>query len=84
MTEAMDDETTVICPYCGQPNVIALDWGGATRQEYEEDCQVCCRAWLVRALMETARGDGFSALSLVRVVLDPDGNTEVALERLED
>jgi len=66
MTEAMDDETTVICPYCGQPNVIALDWGGATRQEYEEDCQVCCRAWLVR------------------VVLDPDGNTEVALERLED
>ena len=47
----MDEATTVICPYCGQPNEIALDWGGASHQEYEEDCQVCCRPWLVKVLL---------------------------------
>ena len=47
----MDEETTVICPYCGQANVIGLDWGGASHQEYEEDCQVCCRPWLVRVVL---------------------------------
>ena len=43
----MDCQATVTCPYCGQENVIALDWGGASHQDYEEDCQVCCRPWRV-------------------------------------
>jgi hypothetical protein len=37
----------VVCPYCEQEIEILLDWGGAERQEYEEDCQVCCRPWRV-------------------------------------
>jgi hypothetical protein len=37
----------VICPYCGEENAIALDPGGGTRQDYIEDCQVCCRPWRV-------------------------------------
>ena len=42
-------ETTglVVCPYCGQPNEVALDPGSGERQEYVEDCQVCCRPWRV-------------------------------------
>lgn len=35
----------VRCPYCGEINEIALDPGSGARQEYIEDCQVCCRPW---------------------------------------
>ena len=37
----------VRCPYCGEINEIALDPGSGSRQEYVEDCQVCCRPWRV-------------------------------------
>ena len=35
------------CPHCGEPVVLTLDPGGDAHQEYVEDCQVCCRPWLV-------------------------------------
>jgi len=41
-------ETSVVCPYCGEANEIALDAGGGPTQVYLEDCQVCCRPWQVR------------------------------------
>ena len=37
----------VVCPYCGEMNVIALDPGSGDAQEYVEDCQVCCQPWRV-------------------------------------
>ena len=43
-----DTVGTVWCPYCGQPNEVALDPGSGSVQEYDEDCQVCCRPWRVR------------------------------------
>jgi len=36
-----------VCPYCGEPNEVALDAGGGATQVYVEDCQVCCRPWQV-------------------------------------
>ena len=36
------DETTIHCPYCGEPNNVLLDPSEAG-QSYIEDCQVCCR-----------------------------------------
>lgn len=42
-----DALAAVQCPYCGQINEIGLDAGSGIRQEYEEDCQVCCRPWRV-------------------------------------
>jgi hypothetical protein len=42
-----DTDATVICPYCGEQMGIALDPGSGPRQEYVEDCQVCCRPWQV-------------------------------------
>lgn len=42
-----DTEAIVPCPYCGEANVIALDPGSGARQEYVEDCQVCCQPWRV-------------------------------------
>ncbi|HUL03201.1 MAG TPA: CPXCG motif-containing cysteine-rich protein [Gemmatimonadales bacterium] len=37
----------VVCPHCGEENVISLDSGSGSDQEYVEDCQVCCRPWLL-------------------------------------
>ena len=42
-----DTEAFVECPYCGEVNEISLDPGSGGDQEYAEDCQVCCRAWLL-------------------------------------
>ena len=35
------------CPYCGEAVEITLDPGSGDRQEYVEDCMVCCRPWNV-------------------------------------
>lgn len=36
-----------VCPYCAESVDLTLDPGGASRQEYVEDCPVCCRPWVV-------------------------------------
>ena len=42
-----ETEAFVECPYCGETNEVTLDPGSGSDQEYVEDCQVCCRAWLM-------------------------------------
>ena len=51
-----DAEAEITCPYCGAPNMIGLDPGSGTRQEYEEDCQVCCRPWRVTVRYDAGGG----------------------------
>ncbi len=34
---------TVGCPFCGEEIDVWVDPGGGDRQEYIEDCSVCCR-----------------------------------------
>jgi hypothetical protein len=43
-----DTSALVACPCCGEWVEIPLDPGSGPRQEYVEDCQVCCRPWLLR------------------------------------
>lgn len=43
----VETEATVLCPYCGEAVVIALDPGSGSVQEYVEDCEVCCQPWAV-------------------------------------
>jgi len=31
------------CPWCGEPNETLVDPTGGEKQEYVEDCAVCCR-----------------------------------------
>ena len=31
------------CPYCGEPNEVLIDPTGGEKQEFVEDCAVCCR-----------------------------------------
>ena len=35
-------ETDIACPYCGETVSVLLDLS-VERQEYVEDCYVCCR-----------------------------------------
>lgn len=36
-----------MCPFCGEAEEVYVDLGGGTRQEYVEDCAVCCRPRVV-------------------------------------
>ena len=58
-----DTEAFVQCPYCGEVNEISLDPGSGVDQEYAEDCQVCCRAWLLH--VRYAR-DGSADVEVIR------------------
>jgi Cysteine-rich CPXCG len=42
-----DTTAFAACPYCGEAVELAVDPGGGPRQEYVEDCFVCCRPWQV-------------------------------------
>ena len=42
-----DGEAVISCPHCGESIEIALDAGSGSKQEYVEDCEVCCRPWQV-------------------------------------
>lgn len=35
-------EVAICCPYCGESITIVVD-GSIERQDYIEDCEVCCR-----------------------------------------
>jgi hypothetical protein len=63
----LETEATVLCPYCGEINEIGLDPGGGSRQEYVEDCQVCCRPWRV---IVTYLPDGSPEVSVEAELLD--------------
>ena len=65
-----DTEAVVHCPYCGEPNDIALDPGSGPTQRYVEDCQVCCRPWEVRVRY----GPDGSAEVWLEAADDPDSD----------
>ncbi len=46
-SRALDGETEVTCPYCGETVTIVLDPASGPDQDYVEDCEVCCRPWQV-------------------------------------
>jgi hypothetical protein len=54
-----DTDALVYCPYCAEPNEVALDPGSGARQQYVEDCQVCCRPWTVEVTYDL---DGHAAV----------------------
>ncbi len=49
--KAVQDTLQILCPHCGQPNEIYVDYSGGQSQDYVEDCQVCCRSWEVRVIL---------------------------------
>ena len=51
----MDDSVQYVCPYCGEEIVTPVDPSQGERQEYVEDCPVCCRANVIHVEID---GDG--------------------------
>jgi hypothetical protein len=42
---AFSDETYVTCPYCHESQLLVID--PETAGELVQDCDVCCRPWLM-------------------------------------
>ena len=40
----MNNEASYVCGACGEQIVIPVDLSQGERQEYVEDCAVCCQA----------------------------------------
>ncbi len=60
---AADSGAEVTCPHRGETATIVLDPGGGVRQEYIEDCEVCCRPWQVQV--------HYDGLGVATVTLEP-------------
>src|SRR5215207_2151525 len=58
-----ETEAFVECPYCGESNEVSLDPGSGVDQEYVEDCQVCCRPWLMHVRYQR---DGSAEIEVIR------------------
>jgi len=52
----IDADAVVTCPYCGEQVEVSLDPAGGRRQEYVEDCEVCCNPWRVRVRYDPGTG----------------------------
>jgi hypothetical protein len=48
---------SVVCPHCAELIDTFPDPGGGERQEYIEDCSVCCRAILFTASLDESTGE---------------------------
>ena len=55
------DAALVSCPYCGESSELPVDLAGGAIQEYVQDCEVCCRPWLVRVQLD---GEGNASVSV--------------------
>jgi hypothetical protein len=60
----MIDEAIYLCDACGETIVVPIDYTAGVRQEYVEDCPVCCRPNLIHIEIDES-GD-------VRVWADPE------------
>ena len=58
---ALADVARVSCPCCGAATEVVVDAGGGGLQEYVEDCEICCRPWIVRVTIDA---DGIADVSL--------------------
>ena len=61
-----DQEASYCCWACGEEIVIPIDLSMGTRQDYVEDCPVCCRPNGIHVEIDTESGH-------VRCWNDPEG-----------
>ena len=48
----MEPEATYICGSCGEEIVVPIDVTEGARQQYVEDCPVCCCANVIRVELD--------------------------------
>lgn len=49
-------DQSFVCEYCSTTNAVYIDPSGGTKQEFVEDCRVCCRPNVIRALLNEYTG----------------------------
>jgi hypothetical protein len=59
-----DVEATYQCAGCGELNTTTVDESTGRQQSYVEDCQVCCKANVLRVQYDTRREDFFITAEL--------------------
>lgn len=52
----MNDEASYICGACGEEVVVPVDVSQGGRQQYVEDCPVCCRANVIHVEVDDEGG----------------------------
>ena len=57
----LNDTACISCPYCREARELHVDLTGGAIQEYVEDCQVCCRPWLVLVQLDA---EGYAAVEV--------------------
>ncbi len=45
------------CAGCGEWNTIVVDSAAGSKQTYVEDCQVCCKANVLRVIWDASAGE---------------------------
>jgi hypothetical protein len=53
----MTETKQIYCPYCGETLEVAIDCS-VRRQEYIEDCQVCCQPMALTVIVAARLDDG--------------------------
>ena len=53
----MEIEACYTCVYCFELNDVLVDVSGGIKQEYVEDCQVCCRPNLLHITIHQDLGE---------------------------
>ena len=48
----MRDEASYTCPSCGEQIVVPVDLSAGKRQQYVEDCPVCCHPNIIHVQMD--------------------------------
>ena len=49
----MRDEATYVCECCGEEIVVPIDPSEGSRQEYVEDCPVCCHPHVIHVELDS-------------------------------
>lgn len=57
MPRKAKSSTDVSCPFCGEWESLYVDLSAGERQEYTEDCPVCCRPRVVHVEPGDAPGE---------------------------
>lgn len=52
----MESEASYVCDACGETIVVPVDPSAGERQEYVEDCPVCCRPNVIRLELDGEGG----------------------------
>jgi len=55
----VDETIHYVCPHCGESIQLSIDPSGGRRQQYVEDCPVCCNPNMLRVCFDD---DGRAAI----------------------